>query len=152
MVVCIVALVVLGVLSIFSAKYRPMAKEAALCVGRMVTLRPCQQQFDEKIRAKVTTKVATKSTRAAGFVYRNFKVISWIFVIAFVLSTAYTVYGLYNYATYGSCDPSTPNGCVYDAISDSFKSNITNKSCTPYFAPLNSTEPCFTNMTDECPS
>lgn len=150
MVVCIIALVVLGVLSIFSAKYRPMAKEAARCVFRMITLRPCQMQFDEKIRAKVTSRISSRSTRAAGFVYKNFKVMSWIFVIVFVASTAYTIYGAYNYAVYGSCDPSSPNGCVYNEIGNLIRDDDTSRTC-PNFSSLNNTGSCITNAT-ECPS
>ncbi len=148
MVVCIVALVVLCILSIFSAKYRPMAKEAARCVARMVTLRPCQMNFDDKIRAKVTSKLSSKSTRAAGFVYRNFKVLSWIFVVVFVLSTAYTIYGAYNYFVYGSCDPSSPDTCIYNAVGNLVKGN---QSCPDYFSPVNGSE-CIVNITPGCPT
>ena len=149
MVVCIIALVVLGVLSIFSARYRPAAQEAATCVFRMVTLRPCQMQFDDKVRAKVTSKISRKSVRVAGFVYRNFKVLSWIFVIAFILSIAYTVYGLYNYAVYGACDPSSPDSCIYNIVGG-VPVNTTPGCEAPYFSPANGTG-CDMNVTG-CPT
>ncbi|MFC2143675.1 hypothetical protein ACFLQN_04730 [Candidatus Aenigmatarchaeota archaeon] len=119
MVVCIIALVVLAFMGIFSAKYRVYAKEAASCVGRMVTFRPCKMNFDDKVRAKLTSKISSKSTRAAGFVYKHFGTMSWIFVIVFFVSIVFTGLGIYNYVTYGTCDPSSDDGmCVYNEIGD----------------------------------
>jgi hypothetical protein len=41
----------------------------------------------------------------ARFFYRYFKVISWIFTIAFFVSMIYSAYGIYNMIIYGSCEP-----------------------------------------------
>ena len=46
---CIVAFVVLGIMGIFSATNRGLAKEAFDCVLRRVTLRPCTTGFDQKM-------------------------------------------------------------------------------------------------------
>ncbi len=50
---CVVALVVLSIMGIFSASNRALAKEAFDCVFRRITLRPCPTGFDEKIKARV---------------------------------------------------------------------------------------------------
>ncbi len=114
MVICIVALVVLGFLGVFSAKYRKWAKEAASCVGRMATLRPCETGFDDKVKAAVTTALMDRHQGLARFAHRHFKAISWVFMIAFVLSLGYSVYAAYNLAVFGTCDPVNPGDCVFN--------------------------------------
>ena len=47
------------------------------------------------------------SPKLAAAVYKNFKVVSWIFTIAFFASLIYSAYGIFNLAVYGSCDPSS---------------------------------------------
>jgi len=112
MVLCIVAAVVFGVLSIFSAKYRPWAKEGFRCVFRMVTFRKCDVHLEERIRAHVTGHLMTRSERLAAAVYHHFKIFSWIFTIVFFASMIYTGYSAYNIAVHGTCDP--VNGqCIF---------------------------------------
>lgn len=105
---------VLGVLSIFSAKYRSWAREALDCVTRRLTLRPCRTGFNEKVKAKVTSSIMKKSPRAARAAHKNFEAISWVFTIVMFVSLAYTVYGMYNLAVFGTCDPAHPETCVFN--------------------------------------
>ena len=114
MVLCLVALVVFSFLSIFFARYRPLAKDAFDCFFRMVTLRPCKVQLDEKIKGKMTTKLM-KMPKVARFFYRHFKLLSWIFTLTFFVSLIYSGYSLYNLFVYGSCDPSS-DVCVLTPI------------------------------------
>ncbi len=118
MVICIVAAVVLGILGIFSARYRKIAKEAFSCVSRMATFRPCETGFDDKVRSHVASKLMKRSEKLAGWFYRNFKAISVLFTISFFLSAAYTGYTIYNLAVYGSCDPVNPQNCVFSPGTD----------------------------------
>jgi len=111
MVVCIVALVVFGILGIFSARYRKLAKEAFGCVFKMAMLKPCDTGFDQRIKSKVTTKLM-KVPPAARFVYKNFAIISWTFTISFFASLGYSAYGIYNLVVFGSCTPESPGTCV----------------------------------------
>jgi hypothetical protein len=113
MVICIVALLVLSILSIFSAKYRAPAKEAFRCVYRMATLRPCDVHLETKIKSKVTSKLMFAPT-LARFFYKYFKLISWIFTILFFASLAYSAYGIYNLIVFGSCTPGEP--CIITSI------------------------------------
>jgi len=110
MVICIIALVVFSVLGIWSAKYRRLAKEAFDCTFRMITFRPCVTKFDERIKSTVTAKLMRFPVLARVF-YKNFKIFSWIFVIAFFASMIYSLYGFYNLIVYGSCQPGA--GCVF---------------------------------------
>ncbi len=114
MVICIVALVVLAVLSLFSAKYRPLAREAFRCVARTVRLKPCDTGFDTKVKAAVTGRLMGRSPGLAGWVHRNFRALSLLFTLVFLLSIAGTVWGLANFALFGNCNgPASSGFCLY---------------------------------------
>jgi hypothetical protein len=116
MVFCLVAMAVFGILGIFSAKYRTYFKESIHCVGRMLTLRPCNTNFDQEMKNKIVAKISTKSEKFARFVYKRFALLSWIFLIAFVISLAWTAYSVFNLIYYGTCDPANPKDCVFNQI------------------------------------
>ena len=105
MVICIIAAVALGVLSVFSAKYRKWAKEAFHCVFRMTTLRKCDTEFDRKLKTVIVSRLMVKHSKTAGFVHRRFDILSWIFAISFLISLGYSSLTVYNLAVYGTCDP-----------------------------------------------
>ena len=106
MVICIVALVVFSFLSIVSARYRPLARDAFKCVYRMATFRPCDVQLETKIKTKITSKLMIIPS-LARFFYKYFKPISWIFTISFFASLFYSAYGIYNLLAIGRCDPNS---------------------------------------------
>jgi len=118
MVICFVAMAVFGILGVFSARYRKIAKEAFSCVKRMATFRPCETGFDDKVRSHVTAKLMKRSERVAGVFYRNFKALSVIFTVSFFLSAGYTAYTVYNLAVFGACDPVNPQNCVFNPGAD----------------------------------
>lgn len=132
MVVCIIALFVFGIMGIFSAKYRRYARESFNCVFKMVQLKPCDSDFDRRVKSAVTSKLMF-FPQLARFVYKNFDTISWIFVITFFLSIAGMVYGYYEYTIYGNCNGPTTNGqsagfCVYNAINNIAKGTMSPSS------------------------
>jgi hypothetical protein len=110
--ICVLALVVFAVLSIFSAKYRSIAKEAFNCVFLRITLRPCDTGFDKKMKMKIVGKLMRKNKKAAGVVFKYFEALSWGFTILFFASLIIASQGLYNLAVYGTCDPVT-NVCIF---------------------------------------
>ena len=110
---CLVALFVFAVLGIFSAKYRRWAKEAFDCVGRRLTLRPCQTGFNDRVRARVVSKLLMRHAGLARFAHKRFELLSWVFTLVMFVSLSYTAYGFYNLAVYGTCDPSDPDSCVF---------------------------------------
>ena len=112
MVLCFVALFVFAVLSIFSAKYRPLAIEAFDCSFRKVTLRKCQTGFDEKLKGMIISGLMMKNETAAKFVFKNFETLSLIFTFLFFASLVYSGYSIYNLVVYGTCDPITGN-CIF---------------------------------------
>ena len=105
MPLCLVALLVFSVMSLWSAKYRPLAKQAFKCFTKTLTLSPCDMGFEQRVKAKVTAKLLNVWPAMARFFYRNFRIFAWAFTLSFFISLGYTVYSFYNFAVYGSCEP-----------------------------------------------
>jgi protein-disulfide isomerase len=115
--ICLIALVVFGVLGVFSAKYRTIAKEAFDCVFKRLTLRKCTTGLDKRLKSQITGKVMRKHPRFGAAVYKNFEVISWAFTIAMILSLGYSAYSIGNLFVYGNCNGPIPDAfCVFDPI------------------------------------
>jgi protein-disulfide isomerase len=115
--ICLIALVVFGILGIFSAKYRTIAKEAFDCVFKRLTLRKCTTGLDKRLKAQITGKVMRKHPRLGGAVYKHFEAISWVFTVAMVLSLGYSVYSVYNLYAFGNCNGPIPDAfCVFDPL------------------------------------
>jgi hypothetical protein len=104
MALCLVALVVFSFMSAGSAKYKKLARDAFRCFVKTLTLSPCDVGLEQRIKGKITAKLLSVP-RLARFVYRNFKVISWLFTLSFFASLAYSAYAMYNFFVYGSCEP-----------------------------------------------
>ena len=111
--ICLVALFTFGVLGVFSARYRSLAKESFRCVFLRMQFKPCDTQLDQKIKSKLTSKLLTRSPRVARFIYKRFEILSWIFTILLFSSMIYSAYSLYNLYAYGTCDPHSGN-CLFD--------------------------------------
>ena len=113
LVLCIVALVVFSVMSVGSAKYKKLAREALRCVFKTLTLSPCDVALEQRVKGKITAKLLG-TPRLARFFYRNFTVISWLFTLTFFASLIYSAYSFYNFFVYGSCEPGSV--CVLTVI------------------------------------
>ncbi len=111
--ICVAALIVFSILSIFSAKYRPLAKEALLCTFNLIRSKPCETDLKTRVRAKVSSKILKRNKKLGKFVYKYFSLLSLIFVILFLLSTIYTGIAVYNLIKYGTCNPSNPASCIF---------------------------------------
>ena len=115
--ICLIALIVFGILAIFSASHRPLFKEALDCVGRRLTFRPCESRLDERLKSKITGALLKRNKYAAKFVYKRFEIISWIFLILMVASIFFSAQAGYYYARYGNCDgPDNKGFCIFDPL------------------------------------
>lgn len=110
--VCLVALIVFGILGIFSATHRELAREALRCVLRRIRLHPCEPAFTQKVRSKVVWGIGRKNKTAARFIFRHFEALSWMFTILFLVSLLISGRGLYNLARYRSCEPHSTQ-CIF---------------------------------------
>jgi hypothetical protein len=110
--ICIIALVVFGILGIFSATHRTLAKEAFNCVFKRATLRKCTTGFDVKIKSQITGYILTKNETFAKLVYKYFEILSWLFIIISVISIILVAQTAYNIMVYGTCNPEDPGSCI----------------------------------------
>jgi len=112
---CLLALTVLAGLAVFSARYRPLVREALACVFRRVTLRKCTTGFDKRVKATLVGRVMRTHPEVARLLHRHLEALAWAFVLVLVGSTSYLGYGLNNYYHYGSCYGPVRRGfCVFD--------------------------------------
>ncbi len=125
--ICIIALVVFGILGIFSAKYRTIAKEAFDCVFRRLTLRKCTTGLDKRLKSQITGKFMRKHSDLGKVLYKHFEAISWIFTIVLIVSLGYSAYSVGNFFIYGNCNGPIPDAfCIFDP----FKSGGQGEECT----------------------
>lgn len=112
------ALIIFGILGIFSASHRQIAKEAFDCVFRRITLRKCTTGLDVRLKSGITSKFLNQSQKLGHFIYRYFEVLSWLFTILLIGSLVWTAYSGYNYYEYGNCNgPSAEEQqsmCLFD--------------------------------------
>ncbi len=113
--ICVIAMVVFGVMAIFSASHRPMAKEAFDCVFRRVTLRKCQSGLDIRMKTKLVGSLMRKSPRLARPVYKYFEVVSWLFVAVFIVSLVLSGQAVYNLVVHDNCNgpDADPETCIF---------------------------------------
>jgi hypothetical protein len=112
---CIIAFIVLGIMSLFSATHRALAKEAFDCVFRRITFRPCNTGFQEKIKASFTARFVDRTPKLARFINKQFELLAWIFMLVTVASLGWVIFGLYNFYLYGSCNGLNDTGlCLLD--------------------------------------
>jgi len=110
-------LIVFGILGIFSAKYRVIAKEALGCVFKKITLRKCDTGLDQRLKAEITGKFLKINPKIGRTVYRHFETFSWIFLILTLVTLFFVGQGLYFYAMYGNCNgPNSDQFCIFDPM------------------------------------
>src|ERR1035437_2616533 len=112
---CLIALIVFGIMGIFSASHRALAKEAFSCVFKRITFRPCDTGFQEKVKGKILAKLIARSSFLAKMVNKHYEILSWIFFILMLGSTIWVLWGGYNFYVYGSCNGLNASGfCAFD--------------------------------------
>ncbi len=112
---CIIALIVFGILGIFSATQRKLAKEAFDCVFRRVTFRPCNTGFQEKIKGRLLSNVIKRSKFLARMLNKHYELLSWVFFVLMVVSLFWVLRGGYNFYVYGSCNGLNQSSfCAFD--------------------------------------
>jgi hypothetical protein len=129
--ICLIALVVFGILGIFSATHRRIALEAFECVFKRIRLRPCDSGLDKRLKSQMIGKLMRRNPKLARFSYRHFETISWAFTILMIVSIIYFGLGIYNFAMYGNCNgKNSQETCIYNRLSGVFKAdNCESPSC-----------------------
>lgn len=117
-----------GILGIFSARYRNIARQAFDCVFKRITLRKCETGFDRKMKAKISNKLLEKNKKLGSFVFKHFESLSWIFTIAMLISFIFTAIAIYNLVVFGTCDPATGQ-CIITNNQAIIQKNCNQTSC-----------------------
>jgi hypothetical protein len=116
--ICFIAMIVFGILGIFSATHRKVALEAFDCVFRKITLRKCQTGLDVRLKSSITGKSLRKNPKLGKFIYKHFQLLSALFTILLFGSLIWTGISGYNYYVYGNCNgPSVEDQqglCLFD--------------------------------------
>jgi len=135
--ICIIALIIFSVLALFSARYRPLAREAFDCVFRRVTFRKCRSGLDKRLKGDISGKLMKKHAGLGKFVFKYFEVISWIFLIILLLSLLQIGISVYNYAVYGNCNgPDETGFCIFDPLGTSQSDITASQACHDGNAPI----------------
>ncbi|MFB6203190.1 MAG: hypothetical protein ABEK01_01725 [Candidatus Nanohaloarchaea archaeon] len=117
--ICVLALLTFGILGIFSATHRKTAMEALECIRSRVRREPCETGLDERLQASIVGRVLDRSPLAAKYLNRYFEVITWLMVIALLISGIFAGLGLYNWAVHGNCHgPESEKGCTLEKLKD----------------------------------
>lgn len=108
---CIAAFIVLAIISIFSARYRKLAKKAWSCTLRRVTLRPCDTSFKEETKNKLLSHVAKRTPRLVKTADVGIEVASFALVILTIWSIFVVLEAGLNLFVWGTCAPSNASSC-----------------------------------------
>ncbi len=129
--ICLIALVVFGVLGIFSATHRTIAKEAFDCVFKKITFRKCTTGLDQRLKSQITGKFMRKNPKVGAFVFKRFEIISMIFTILLIASLGYSGYSVFNLVVYGNCNGPIPDAfCVFDVFNKEGRVECTDADIT----------------------
>ncbi|HIH31284.1 TPA: thioredoxin domain-containing protein [Candidatus Woesearchaeota archaeon] len=124
--ICVIALIVAGLLGIFSAKYRLIAKEAFNCVFKKLTLRKCDTGLDTRLKSEITAKFLKINPQLGRTIFRYFEVFSWILLILTLVTIFFVAQGVYFYAKYGNCNgPDSDQFCIFDPLGTNKPQNDT---------------------------
>ena len=108
---CIAAFIILALISIFSARYRKLAKKAWSCTLRRVTLRPCDTSFKEETKNKLLSHVAKKTPKLVKAADIGIEVAAFLFVALTIWSILVVLESGLNLFVWGTCNPSNASSC-----------------------------------------
>jgi hypothetical protein len=114
---CIAALIVLAIISIFSASHRKLVKKAWSCTMHRVTFRPCDTSFKEETKSRLLAHVANKTPRLVKAADIAIEIAAFILVVLTVWSLLIAVKSGLNLYVWGTCNPAKASSCSLGAES-----------------------------------
>ncbi|HYP73684.1 MAG TPA: hypothetical protein VEP72_06295 [Microbacterium sp.] len=109
--VCIVAFVVVLVLSAVSAKYRRLLGRAWGCFSRRVTFRACDTTFRDDIKSSMLAPLAVRSPGLVKPASIAIEVLAWVMVLSMIVSLYLLGRSGLNLFVYGTCDKEDGQSC-----------------------------------------
>lgn len=113
--VCIVAFIVVLVLSAVSAKYRKLLGRAWGCAWRKVTLRPCDTSFRDDVKNSLLAPLALRAPRLVRPASIAIEVVAWLMVLSLIVSLYLVGRSGLNLFVYGTCDKQNAQACTLAA-------------------------------------
>jgi len=110
-VVCIVAFVVVLVLSAVSAKYRKLLGRAWGCFSRRITFRACDTTFRDDIKSSMLAPLAVRAPRLVKPASIGIEVLAWVMVLSMIVSVYLLGRSGLNLFVYGTCDKEDGQSC-----------------------------------------
>lgn len=108
---CIVAFVVVLVLSAVSAKYRKLLGRAWGCVWRRVTFRPCDTTFRDDVKSSMLAPLAVRAPGLVKPASIAIEVAAWLMVLSLIVSLFIVGRSGLNLFVYGTCDKQDAQSC-----------------------------------------
>jgi len=108
---CVVAFVVVLVLSAVSARYRRLLGRAWGCAWRRVTFRPCDTTFRDDVKSSMLAPVATRAPRLVAPASVAIEVVAWLMVVSLIVSLFILGRSGLNLFVYGTCDKQDAQSC-----------------------------------------
>ncbi len=108
---CIAAFIIFGILSIFSIRYRTIAKKAWGCVLRKMTFKPCDISIQEELKGRLVGKYILTKPRLAKFILKFAETLSFLFVALSIWSLIVVINGGLNLYVYDTCSLNDPESC-----------------------------------------
>lgn len=115
--VCVVAFLVVLVLSAVSAKYRALLGRAWGCVWRKVTFRPCDTTFREDVKNSLLAPLAIRHPRWVKPASVAIEIVAWLMVLSLIVSLYLLGRSGLNLFVYGTCDKQDTQACALAAES-----------------------------------
>ncbi|GAA3039646.1 hypothetical protein [Microbacterium dextranolyticum] len=109
--VCIVAFIVVLVLSAVSAKYRKLLGKAWGCFSRRVTFRACDTSFRDDVKTSMLAPLAIRAPRLVKPASIAIEVVAWIMVLSLIVSLYLLGRSGLNLFVYGTCDKQDTQAC-----------------------------------------
>lgn len=113
--VCVAAFIVLALISVFSAKYRKLTKEAWGCVAKKITFRPCDSNFKDDVKNSILARVVIKRPKMVKFTSIAIEVGAFLIVALTIWSLLVAFKSGISLYVYGTCEPSNAASCSLDS-------------------------------------
>jgi hypothetical protein len=121
-VFCIASFIILGIISIFSASHRKLARDAWHCVARKARFKPCDTNFKDETKSRLLAPLMVRSPKIARYADRIIDVLAWVFIVVSVWSLYVAVKSGLNLYVYGTCSPRNAAACSLSSEACSIES------------------------------
>ena len=90
---CLVLFLIVSVIAMFFPRYKPFIKESWRCFWDKLRMRPCEMEFDKKVKTKMVSKLIKRDKpKLANFVNKYFDLSLIVLGIFMIVVMVYLTY------------------------------------------------------------